>query len=151
MTASELEKWSNVHSSIVEIHEFLDWLQSEKRIVLCEQEQVEFPWTVRYHLAPKKVQDYWMEFHNINPQRLEEERRALLKEAADASKASSAVTMGIRCNEPPMTNRYFESRLKLLAYLWAWFMRRRGYKTSHTIMYLGPNRYLVRARKEVVQ
>jgi hypothetical protein len=150
MTESEMEKWSIVHSSIVEIEEFLDWLQSEKRIVLCEQEEVEAPWTARYHLAPKKVQDYWMEFHKINPQRLEEERRALLKEAAEASKTSGAVTMGIRCEEPPMVTRYFESRFRFLSRIWAWFMRRKGYDTSHSMMHLVYTTYLVVARKEVV-
>ena len=149
MTESELDKWNNVHEPIVEIEEFLDWLQSEKRVVLCEQ--VEDTWSVRYHLAPKMVRDYWMEFHKINPQRLEEERRALLKEAAEASKTSGAVTMGIRCKSPPMTSRYFESRFKFLAHLWAWFMRRRNYNTNYSITHLGITKYLAVAKKEVAQ
>lgn len=151
MSESELERWSNVHSSIVEIEEFLDWLQSEKSIVLCVNEQKEFPWTPRYYLAPKKVQEYWMEFHKINPQRIEEERRALLKEAAEASKTGGAVTMGLRCKESPMTIRYFESRFKFLARVWAWFMRRQNYDTRNAIIRLGVTKYLAVAKKEVVQ
>lgn len=84
MSKSELEKWSDVHESIVEFEEFLGWLQSEKHIYLCDQQQdVEWPWIPHYYPLPDKIRDYWMEFNDIDPQKLEDERRVLLEKARE--------------------------------------------------------------------
>jgi len=87
MSKSELDKWGDVHESIVVFEEFLDWLQVEKHIWLCNQEQdVEWPWLPHYYPLPDKVRDYWMEFNDIDSQQLEKERRDLLKDFQEKHK-----------------------------------------------------------------
>lgn len=56
--------------------------------------------------------------------------------------------MGILRKDLYTEKKWFDTRFKLLAQLWAWFMRRRGYETGCLISHLDTDRYLVRAGKK---
>jgi hypothetical protein len=72
---SELEKWSKVHESVIQIEEFLQWL-NEQGLQICRVESD--VWGTRYYVASKTFRQLTESFFDIDPVTLEEERRALL-------------------------------------------------------------------------
>lgn len=72
METAELDRWSKVHSNAVVINEFLDFL-NEQGISLCILSgHTFFP-------CHKKGEDLIYECYNIDPEKLEKERRELLE------------------------------------------------------------------------
>lgn len=78
----ECEKWGAVHNQATKIFGFLKWAESEKNLTLCEL--VERPGVDRYFPNAIQPLNLVYEFFEINPERLENERRAILAEVRRA-------------------------------------------------------------------
>lgn len=72
ITTPECDRWSKVHSKAVALHEFLDYLSSEKIILCMSNEYGYFP---KLRSNDQLIYD----FFNIDADKLEKERRELLR------------------------------------------------------------------------
>ena len=76
----ECAKLGAVHDQLQIIRGFMEWLSSEKRLGLAGYDEYD-----RLQWATKNTDQLLMEFYDIDPKKLEEERRAMLEECRRAN------------------------------------------------------------------
>ena len=77
-TRSELDKWAEVYDEWTGIDLFLDWL-GESKIAVCKLSEDGFE---NYLMVRYDIQRMYYDYCDIDPAKLEQERRALLEEAS---------------------------------------------------------------------
>jgi hypothetical protein len=63
------------------ISEFLEWLEEQKGLAICEPYKPQFAWYIPSHASKEKLV---MEFFGIDLEALEKEKRQMLEESSPA-------------------------------------------------------------------
>lgn len=76
------EKLNSVGDERRTLNEFLEWLETEQGIALCNREQTDSGFAKHGYYEPirKKHEELVFEFLEIDPKKLEDERRAMVED-----------------------------------------------------------------------